>query len=290
MNTEKVKSDESTKEWKKWNETCKDYENKIKETQDKISQKKIELEELQKTTKVLNEKLANVTKEEEEIKKKLNETAEELNKIHKENDELKKQILTLDEELKHLELELAKIKHHINVTNQEANTFKIIAITTASLVGIDALIDGYGHYLLASTEAAYKLLYPYGIGFKKLCESYENLMLVGNHTGKVPKRTPCYTSKSAEPDTSKCLNSTPTITTVTTPDGRRFGAVLFEKWPDVKVNHEVADEKAYAFSSNHAEIAPIKPESAGKAMIVDSFSLIRFGETDIHVLKEKKEV
>lgn len=277
----------ASKVWKNWNTTCEKYTKDVKEKKEEIVKERDKLAQLKKQTGNLTEIQYKLQNQTVDLNKKLNETIAERDAIVKENEEHKKANQALEEQLKHLNTELTETKHRLNLTEQEMSTYKIIALSTGGVVAVDALLDLLGHYWQFAAEEAYKNIYPYAVGFNALCEAFENLIIIEKYTNKKVVRTTCFNTTSSR-TTENCTDKFPTITAIEAEKGYRFGAVFFEKWPNIHTSGIYQDSKAYAFSSNHAAVAEIGDPT--KALYVNDTTLVHFGETDIVVTKDPREV
>eukprot|EP01022_Parablepharisma_sp_SALTPOND_P032475 TRINITY_DN847_c0_g1_i1.p1 TRINITY_DN847_c0_g1~~TRINITY_DN847_c0_g1_i1.p1 ORF type:complete len:398 (+),score=46.34 TRINITY_DN847_c0_g1_i1:1120-2313(+) len=276
--TAKKDNDAIISEWKKINGTLDSLNKEIKE-------KTAELEIEQKTLKELKENYGNMSdsyhKLEEqfgEIKTKLSATIKERDKLKEENGKLQEKNKQTQGQVDHLKKEVEVMEHEVKLSGDEAHVFKLASIAVGGVFAAGAVDSILTHIKLSSVNKQLDKLHPYRAGFHKLAQGFEDYELLRWKHGKSVVRENCFQGTNKN-DLSKCLDKSPTITTVNTTDGYKFGAVFFEPWKTDVGNY--ADEKAFTFSDSLAATTKIK--DSAHAMIVDPHRLIQFGEGDIAI-------
>eukprot|EP00830_Metopus_es_P013822 TRINITY_DN3485_c0_g1_i2.p1 TRINITY_DN3485_c0_g1~~TRINITY_DN3485_c0_g1_i2.p1 ORF type:complete len:343 (-),score=91.72 TRINITY_DN3485_c0_g1_i2:14-1042(-) len=265
-------------EWKKVNSTLQELEQSIKTTT-------IELESERKVLKDLIEKEANLSKkfhekelEFAEVKKSLDETTKERDEYKKQNGILKDDNEKMTKDIKNITAEIEGMKHKIKMDDEEIGVIKIATYAIGGVFVLGTIDDALAHYQLWNIQAEIKKIYPYIAGFDQMSQAYENYELVTWHYKQSLTRSQCFSGFDRNM-LEACKDKKPTITTITTSDGYRFGCVLNEGW---LINlGKMNDPKAFTFSDAHGVIAKI--EDAQNAMIVDPNYLLQFGNGDIQI-------
>jgi len=201
---------------------------------------------------------------------------EENKKLAEKNEQIKNQITNMTKRI-------GELQHEIKMDQEETFVFQIASGTIGvGLIGeiIDSII---AHIQLSNLEAELKKVQPYISGFNGLADSYENFEILRwkNPTQNF-NRYSCFNGFAKE-NLKNCDGKAPTITTVHTADGYRFGAVLHNPWSST--NGPKDDPKACTFSANWGLTTTIHDPT--HAMIVDDSTLIHFGETDIIVKTDR---
>ncbi len=256
-----------------------------------INEKSKELETEQKTLKELKEEHANKSNsyhqlEEQlgKIKSDLDATVKERDMYKDENEKLVEKNKKTQEQVHNLTNEVNTMHHQVKLSEEESNIFKYATFAVGGVLGVGITDSILTHIKLADVESKLAKLHQYRAGFEKLAAGFENYELLQWKYGKTVHRETCFSGDS-KTDLEKCNDKGPTITTISTTDGYKFGAVLFQPWKSIDGPFE--DSKAYTFSDNLGETTTINDPKHARVVREDNF--LQFGEGDIEIERVPKK-
>jgi len=262
------------------NETAEGIKSEILKVDVKIQDSKKEIDDKKLLYEELKNKSSELDKELDTRKDVLNKTKQEHQKIKKENDLFQGNITEKQEKIKKLISSIEELKRDIVVNQKEITAFKIPTFAAGGVLAAGIAYDVYTYIQLLSARAELNNLKHYSIGFNAAAKGFEDYHILLTKKGFTLERTKCF-DKATMSSTEKCNGMKPTITTIITNDGFRFGAVFHEEWKTDKKNY--TDARAYTFSSTVGLETIIN--KIDEAMIMDN-NLVHFGRTDIVVTKD----
>ena len=270
----------------------------------RIQKNKIGLDKtLQEKQNLLN-KLSNITDELSKTRQESSEWKAKNGEIQGKIDTITKDIANLENSLKDVQRDLEQVKGiHSGLVNEDNRLQKELSDATKTLEEVKAQFT-----LVSKTLAKWKMasgfgfigtaffaLYDFSVNarlwqsreelnqtqamqqaFPLLSPKFENYAFWKSTVSASVHRTECFRGRN-KADLKRCVGQAPTLTTITTNSGYKFGVLLTMPWTTDYGGYE--DTKAFAFSDNHAEIAQVKKDES--SFVVNAQTLIQFGKSDI---------
>jgi len=265
-------------QYREVNRTIQNLRIEIQNKENDLNSEKSTLQKLKEEQQNLSNSLHEKEVEFGNLKEKLQSTIHERDNYKTENAKLVEKNKKTQEEIQTLEKQVTEMAHEVKQSAEESGVFRISTYVVGAAVLAGAADNIWTHVALSSVNSQLAKIKQYQYGFTRLCEAFENYQILKWKYHYDIKRETCF-SGIIRDDLKHCNDKGPTITTITTTDGYKFGAVLYTKWTDV--NGHYKDPKAFTFSSILGLTAPIKTDAT--AFIVDSNKLIEFGDGDISV-------
>jgi len=282
-NVAKQESDRVEGQWKVVNATVEKLIQEIKTRTTELDTEKATLQQLKDQLGNMSDTYHNLEVQYGEINANLKTVTTERDKYKEENDKLKDHNSKTQAAITALKAEAETLQHDIIVSEEEIKVFRLSTIVVGGVFVIGATDAVIAHIKLSSLKAELQKLHQYTVGFEGLASGYENYELLRWSKTKSVQRQTCFQctpGNCRKEDLNKCRDlNTPTITSIKTKDGYKFGAVLFEQWKTD--GDSVTDARAFTFSDTLAASTTIADPT--HAMLIKADKLLQFGEGDIEV-------
>ena len=274
----KSENDKILNEWKTVNETVKNLGTEIDQKTSELNSEKSNLQKLKDQYNTMSDTYHKLEEQFGRVKNSLDAVIKERDTLKEENNKLKDKNTQTQEKIRTLTNEVNTLKKEIQTSEQESKVFKTATAGIGAVLAAGAIDSIISYTSLSTVTSNIAKLEHYRAGFPKLAEAFENYELLKWKNSKSVTRKTCFQGTNKN-DLSNCVDKAPTITTITTADGYKFGAVFYEPWKTTIGTY--SDAKAYTFSDTVVATSTINDPS--HAMIVNLDKLIEFGEGDIAI-------
>ena len=237
----------------------------------KIDEIKHKTEEMEKSVADMTKALETATKERDQAKI-INTN------LRSEDQKLTEQVQTMKREIETLNNTAKRDREVLNI-------WKIGSNAGLLFTAITGLIDINGRVSLINKKEDYRVLEEKSRAFPSLAPVFENYAYWAHSEKFTIRREVCF-HNGQKADLQKCVNMSPTLTTITTRNGFVFSILLTIAWRTDLGTY--ADDKSMVLSANHAKSAIIKDQYSKSAFIVKPSTLMEFGNEGIMILLDGK--
>ena len=267
-------------QWRAANDTIKGLDKDIQDRQDEIAKLQKTLQDLQALNITLTGNYTDLQRQNQTVREDIKTVTAQAEALAKENTDLQNSIDHAKGLIQHLHTEIADNQQRIKGLTAEEPVYQLTAAVLGGAFLLVAADDVIARFQLSNVEKAIAQVEPFTRSFHTITLGYENSAAMRWHSGKSVVRNACYETSLGFQSPSLCIDKAPTITTIKTKSGFKFGGVLFAPWPGT--NKAQSDNRAFTFSDTHGAVAPINQNEpvAIKGLSGDSF---QFGDQDIVV-------